>query len=145
MDKLKFFLKTPYSNLIRNIALKIKFKSDEKIRKLGLNSQQGRMIGYIYEHQEDGIIQKDLADVFQRRGASITSMLQGLEKKRYIERRIPNDNQRQKKIYVLKKGIDLIEEFNKTFDEVEKNITEGLSENEKDTLMYLLNKINKNL
>lgn len=103
MTKPKFSFESPYSDLIRSIALKIKFKSDENINKLGLNSQQGRMISYIYEHQDKGIIQKDLADVFQRRGASITSMLQGLERKGYIERSIPKNDERQKNIYVLQK------------------------------------------
>lgn len=100
MTNSKYSIETPYSQLIRSIAIKMKLSSDEKVKKLGLNSQQGRMIGYIYEHQDSGIIQKDLAKVFQRTEASITSMLQGLEKKGYIERRIPKENERQKYIYM---------------------------------------------
>ncbi|WP_368489013.1 MarR family winged helix-turn-helix transcriptional regulator [Clostridium sp. BJN0013] len=145
MNKPKFSFESPYSDLIRNIALKIKFKSDENINKLGLNSQQGRMISYIYEHQDEGIIQKDLADVFQRRGASITSMLQGLERKGYIERSIPKDDERQKNIYVLEKGAELIEEFNRIFFQVEKSITENLTDDEKECFLSLLIKVNKNL
>jgi len=140
-----FNLESPYSQLIRSIALKTKFSADEKVNELGLNSQQGRMIGYIYEHQDDGIIQKDLAEVFQRTGASITSMLQGLEKKGYIERRIPKDNERQKNIYVMPKGVALIEDFNRAFAEVEKSITSNLTEEEKDTLLSLLIKVNNSL
>lgn len=139
------YIENPYSQLIRSIALKIKFSADEKVSKLGLNSQQGRMIGYIYEHQDSGIIQKDLADVFQRTGASITSMLQGLEKKEYIERRITKGNERQKNIYVLPKGVALIEDFNKSFAEVEKSIAVNLTEEEKDTLLSLLIKVNNSL
>lgn len=145
MDDYTTFLKSPYSDLIRSIGLKIKMKADEKINELGLNSQQGRMIGYIYEHQHEEIIQKDLAEVFQRRGASITSMLQGLEKKGYIERRIPKDNERQKNIYVLPKGAALVEDFNKIFIEVENSITENLTQKEKDIFLSLLIKINKKL
>ncbi|MCD2346899.1 MarR family winged helix-turn-helix transcriptional regulator [Clostridium guangxiense] len=145
MDKSNSLFQTPYSDLIRSIGLKTKFRADKKINELGLNSQQGRMIGYIYEHQDEGIIQKDLADAFQRKGASITSMLQGLEKKGYIERRIPKDNERQKNIYVLPKGVALINDFNKIFDEVEESITENLSNKEKEYLLSLLIKVNNNL
>lgn len=144
MDKSSFSFQTPYSDLIRSISLKAKFIADKKINELGLNSQQGRMIGYIYEHQDEGIIQKDLADAFQRRGASITSMLQGLEKKGYIERRIPKDNERQKNIYVLPKGVALINDFNKTFSEVEESITKNLSKEEKESLLSLLIRVNNN-
>lgn len=145
MNKPSSFLENPYSDLIRSIGEKVKSKADQKINELGLNSQQGRIISYIYEHQDSGIIQKDLADVFQRKGASITSMLQGLEKKGYIERRISSDNERQKNIYVLPKGVNLIQDFNKAFGEVEKSITEELTIIEKDTLLSLLIKVNQNL
>ncbi|WP_372009566.1 MarR family winged helix-turn-helix transcriptional regulator [Paenibacillus chitinolyticus] len=76
-----------------------------------MNSQQGKLIAFIHEHQEQGLIQKDLSERFHVRGASITSMLQGLEKKGYIERKIPAHNERQKNIYVLPKGLALFNDF----------------------------------
>ena len=145
MTNSRYSIETPYSQLIRSIAIKMKLSSDEKVKKLGVNSQQGRMIGYIYEHQDSGIIQKDLARVFQRTEASITSMLQGLEKKGYIERRIPKENERQKYIYVLPKGAELIEDFNKLVVEAEENIIANLTEQEKETLLALLLKVDRNL
>jgi len=145
MTNSRYSIETPYSQLIRSIAIKMKLSSDEKVKKLGLNSQQGRMIGYIYEHQDIGIIQKDLAKVFQRTEASITSMLQGLEKKGYIERRIPKENERQKNIHVLPKGAELIEDFNKLVVEAEENIIANLTEQEKETLLALLLKVDRNL
>ncbi|AWI03410.1 MarR family winged helix-turn-helix transcriptional regulator [Clostridium drakei] len=145
MTDSRYSIKTPYSQLIRSIAIKMKLSSDEKVKKLGLNSGQGRMIGYIYEHQDNGIIQKDLARAFQRTEASITSMLQGLEKKGYIERRIPKENERLKYIYVLPKGAELIEDFNKSVLEEEENIIASLTEQEKETLLALLLKVDRNL
>lgn len=138
-------IQTPYSHLIRSIAIKMKLSADKKVKKLGLNSQQGRMIDYIYEHQDSGIIQKDLAQAFQRTEASITSMLQGLEKKGYIERRTSKENERQKYIYVLPKGVELIEDFNKSVVEEEENIIACLTEQEKETLVALLLKVDRNL
>ncbi|MHA6528865.1 MarR family winged helix-turn-helix transcriptional regulator [Paenibacillus sp. BAC0078] len=136
---------TPYSNLIREIGLKQKRIGDARLMELGLNSQQGQMIGYIFENQDKGLIQKDLAEHFNRKEASITSMLQGLEKKGYITRVIPKDNERQKKIYLLDKAVVLVDEFNEIFTEVEKSITKGLSAEEAETLMNLLMKVNSNL
>jgi MarR family transcriptional repressor of mepA len=136
---------TPFSDLFQMIGIKLKRKADEKINELGLNAQQGRMISYIYEHQDRGLIQNDLAKAFQRRGASITSMLQGLEKKGYIERKIPADNERQKNIYCLPKGAELIEAFDQAFGEVEKKVVQSLTEAEKQTLRELLTKVNRHL
>ncbi|AIQ33108.1 MULTISPECIES: MarR family winged helix-turn-helix transcriptional regulator [Paenibacillus] len=132
---------TPYSDLIRSIGMKIRSMANARLSELGLNAQQGQMMGYIFEHQDKGVIQKDLAEHFNRKGATITSMLQGLEKKGYIKRVIPEDNERQKKIYLLKKGSDLVEEFNTIFMEVEKSIIQGLTEAESESLRKLLIKV----
>lgn len=136
---------TPYLDLFQIIGLKLKKKADESIKELGLNAQQGKIIGYIYENQETELIQKDLADRFHLRGASITGMLQGLEQRGFIERKIPANNERQKNIYVLPKAVELIEDFNESFQKVEDEIVQVLSEEEKQILKELLIKINERL
>ncbi|ANY66437.1 MarR family transcriptional regulator [Paenibacillus sp. BIHB 4019] len=136
---------TPYLDLFQVIGLKLKKKADESIKELGLNAQQGKIIGYIYENQETELIQRDLADRFHLRGASITAMLQGLEQRGFIERKIPVNNERQKNIYVLPKAVELIEDFNESFQKVEDEIVQVLSEDEKQILKELLIKINERL
>lgn len=136
---------TPYLDFFQIIGLKLKKKADESIKALGLNAQQGKIIQYIYENQEKNIIQKDLADRFHLRGASITSILQVLEQKGFIERKIPANNERQKNIYVLPKAIEVIEDFNNSFQKVEDEIVQTLTEEEKQTLKELLTKINASL
>nr|WP_245625210.1 MarR family transcriptional regulator [Paenibacillus stellifer] len=125
--------------------MKIQNMANNRLSELGLNAQQGQMMGYIFEHQDKGVIQKDLADHFGRKGATITSMLQGLEKKGYIKRVIPKENERQKNIYLLKKGTDLVEEFKDIFLGVEKSITQGLTEAESKTFMKLLIKVKETM
>lgn len=136
---------TPYLDLFQIIGLKLKKRADESIKELGLNAQQGKVIDYIYENQDNHIIQKDLADRFHVRGASITSMLQGLEQKGFIERKIPANNERQKNIYVLPKAIELIEGFNDSFQKVEDEIVQVLTNEEKQVLKKLLIKINERI
>ena len=121
------------------------FKADKKTNELGLNSQQGRVIQYIYNNQDKNLIQKDLADVFGRTTASITSMLSGLEKKGYIRREIPSDNERQKNIYVEEKGIELIDTFNKNFIELEEELISSLTEEEREIFLSILIKINNKM
>ncbi|MFM9281150.1 MarR family winged helix-turn-helix transcriptional regulator [Paenibacillus jiagnxiensis] len=136
---------TPFLDLMQVIGLKLKKRADDSIKELGLNAHQGKVISYIYENQDKALIQKDLADRFHLRGASITSMLQGLEKRGFIERKIPANNERQKNIYVLPRGIELIEAFDESFQKVEDDIVQPLTEEEKQTLKELLIKINQHL
>ncbi|MGZ0041550.1 MarR family winged helix-turn-helix transcriptional regulator [Paenibacillus ottowii] len=136
---------TPYLDLFQVIGLKLKKKADGSIKELGLTAQHGKIILYIYENQETGLIQRELADRFHLRGASITSVLQGLEQRGFIERKIPANNERQKNIYVLPKAVELIEEFNDSFQKVEDEIVQVLTEEEKQTLKELLTRINERL
>ncbi|RJX37459.1 MarR family transcriptional regulator [Paenibacillus pinisoli] len=136
---------TPYLDLFQIIGLKLKKRADESIKELGLNAQQGKVIDYIYQNQNNHIIQKDLADRFHLRGASITTMLQGLEQKGFIERKIPANNERQKNIYVLPKAVELIEEFQDSFQKVEEEIVQVLTEEERQVLKSLLIKINERI
>ncbi|MGO4728879.1 MarR family winged helix-turn-helix transcriptional regulator [Paenibacillus sp. 2KB_22] len=136
---------TPYMDLFQIIGLKLKKRADESIKELGLTSQQGKVIDYIYANQNNHIIQKDIADRFHLRGASVTSMLQGLEQKGFIERKISVNNERQKNIYVLPKAVELIEEFNNSFQKVEDKIAQTLNDEEKQILKKLLIKINESI
>lgn len=136
---------TPYLDLFQIIGLKLKKRADESIKELGLNAQQGKVIDYINENQNKNIIQMDLADRFHLSRASITSMLQGLEQKGFIERKIPANNERQKNIYVLPKAVELIEDFQDSFQKVEEEIVQVLTDEEKQVLKKLLIKINETI
>ncbi|MGL5823176.1 MAG: MarR family winged helix-turn-helix transcriptional regulator [Sarcina sp.] len=133
------------SNLIREIGIRSKNIGDSRLLEYGLNSQQAKMISYIYANQEEGVIQKDLAKKFNRNKASITSMLQGLEKKGYIQRVVSKNNEREKNIYVLEKGKDLIEEFNELFITVENKLLNNFTDEEIKKLKDLLTRVNENL
>ncbi|QKE75789.1 MarR family transcriptional regulator [Arthrobacter citreus] len=124
---------------------KVREKLTNRTKELEVNPQQGRMISYIAQHQDQGIIQKDLADAFNRRGASITSMLQGLEKNGYIERKIQADNERQKQIFVLDKGKAIVDQINEMFSSAEVELIECLTEEEKAEFLRLLKKIDSHL
>lgn len=133
------------TTLIRIISLKLKLKTEHEMKKLGINAAQGRTLSYIHKHQNDGLIQKDIADAFNKKSATITSMLQGLEKKGYIERRIQKDNERQKNIYLLEKGEKLIEDANTIFSNVTDEVSNIITREEEEELNKILSKINKAL
>lgn len=136
---------TPYTRLLSTIMHKVRDQLSNHTKELDVNPQQGRMISYIAEHQDRGLIQKDLADAFNRRGASITSMLQGLEKNGYIGRKIQADNERQKQIFVLDKGKEIVNQIDEMFLAMESRLTESLTEEEKNEFLRLLKKIDSNL
>lgn len=135
----------PVSNLLRSIMIKSQWAMEAKLKEFEITQQQARAIAYVIDNEEHGVIQKDMADAFQRRGASITSLLKGLESRGYIERRIPKDNERQKMIYSLPKGRALSDTINQSFKEAEKNLLTPLDEAERQELIRLLKKLDSHL
>lgn len=134
----------PFSSLLREIAIRMRPAGDGRLSELGLSAQQGQMLRYIHMFQEQGIIQNDLAKRFDRTNASITSMLQGLEKKGYVKRIVPEGNERKKMVYVTDKAEALMSEFDQIFFDTERQITAGMTDEEAETLRRLLEKVRDN-
>lgn len=115
----------------------------DRFRNLGLNNQQARLLKYVSEHP--GTIQKDVAQYLNRQNATVTNMLKVLEKQGYVSRRIPDDNERQKQLYLEAKGEELIASINAVFAALETEVRDALPENERESLVRNLNRIQSRL
>lgn len=115
----------------------------DRFRNLGLNNQQARLLKYVSEHP--GTIQKDVAQYLNRQNATVTNMLKVLEKQGYVSRRIPDDNERQKQLYLEAKGEELIASINAVFAALETEVRDALPENERESLVKNLNRIQSRL
>ncbi|KRN25053.1 hypothetical protein FC75_GL000964 [Lacticaseibacillus camelliae DSM 22697 = JCM 13995] len=105
----------------------------------GLTPQQARALSVIHRHP--GIIQRELADTFQRRSASISNLLQILQRDGYITRKVPTESERTKQIYLTPKGQAAIAGFDAYYDTVESRMVKNLSPVEQQTLIGLLEKM----
>ena len=72
------------------------------------------------------------------RGSSITSLLQGLERKGFISRSTGNEDGRTKQVDITEKGRAVIQAVESSFLELEQLLVEGMSEEEKATFLHLL-------
>ncbi|HAT54905.1 MAG TPA: MarR family transcriptional regulator [Lactobacillus sp.] len=133
------------SDLVRSIGIKQRMMADTHLRELGINAVQGRVIGYIADHQDHGVIQRELATAVQRRSASITSVLQGLEKRGLIERRVPADNGRNKQLYLTAAGQALVLQYDSLAAKINGQTVAGLTDAEMTAAVKLLTRINQNL
>lgn len=134
-----------YQYFFRAISHKLKLIGDEKLNKYELTHYQAWILGYINIHESEGISQVDLEKQVQRKGSSITNMLKVLEKNGFIIRKVDPNDERKKLIYTLPKAKELIDEFDKMVNDIEKTITLGMTEKQKAELPELLKIILKNL
>lgn len=116
---------------------------EDWIRERGISHEQAFVIGYLV--QNPGSIQRDIADVSRTSAASVSSLLQGLERRGLVERRTDPDNERIKRVYATPQGATLVDGFAEAIIAADETILAPLDEAERATLLALLNKITAEL
>ena len=112
---------------------------EEWIRDRELSHAQSFTLGYLV--QNPGAIQRDIAEVSRTSAASVSSLLQGLERRELIERRTDDANERSKRVYITPSGSELIAGFEAAMAAADDTILAPLDADERATLHTLLTKV----
>ena len=115
----------------------------ENMKKIGLTIGQPKVLDYLKDH--DGSSQKDIAQGCFLEAGSLTSILNRMEEKGLIERKILNGNRRTFHIFMTEKGKESQKKVDETFSEIEKQALEGISEEEYAAFFEIYRKIYANL
>lgn len=126
-----------------NFALKHKKIMQYYLDETGVYQAQHRLLMEISHNQN--ISQNDIARSMDVSAATIAVSLKKLEKRGYIKREIDQEDNRLNKITITDKGKKVVEKSKQIFDTVDQKVFEGITEEEKFTLLVLLQKLNDNL
>lgn len=129
------------ANLIGRCLNEIGFNDEHS----SLTGPQGLVLGYLYDHQDKDIFQKDIEAMFNVRRSSATGLLQCLESNRFIERVSVDYDARLKKIVLTKKAYEFKEVLEAHIQKLEDILVKDLSIQEIDDLIRIIGKIKKNL
>ena len=111
----------------------------------GLTPHQARIVGYIEANEGRGLIQRDIAELTGTRPASVSSLLQGLERDGWIERRTDPADSRRKTLHATDKAADMVRRFeSRTWAGADAMIG-GLTADEQRILVRLLVKLDRHL
>ena len=125
--------------LVRWIGWAQRKAGEDWIRARELSHEQGFVLGYLV--QNPGSIQRDLAAVSRTSAASVSSLLQGLERRGLVERRTEPGDERRKRAYATPTGAELIAGFGAAMAAADETILAPLDADERATLHRLLTKI----
>ncbi len=112
-------------------------------RERELSHAQSFVLGYLV--QNPGAIQRDIAQITRTSAASVTSLLQGLERRGLVERRTDAGNERSKRVYATDAGAELISGFESAMAAADETILAPLNPDERAELLALLQKITAEL
>ena len=130
-----------YMSMINHMTVQKKLM--EQLKDTGLTLGQPRVLDYLKDH--DGVSQKEIAAGCLIEAGSLTSILNRMEEKGLIERKMLNGNRRTFHIFMTesgKKNQKLVEE---AFKKIEKIALNGISEEEQKLFMDIFCRIYRNL
>lgn len=99
----------------------------------------------VYLKHFEGISQKELAQKHRTKPASISGMLQNLEKQNLIIRTPDKKDKRILRVYLTDKGKDLSNQAEKFIDEVAEDVFFNFTSEEKESYFSILEKMSNNL
>ena len=105
--------------------------------------EKPKILDYLKAH--DGNSQKEIAQACFLEAGSLTTILNKMEEKRLIERRILNGNRRTFHIFMTDEGKEKQKLIEKNFQQIEEKALSGISEEELEKFMRVYKKIYSNL
>lgn len=116
-----------YGHLIRILHWCTDQSITNALEKMDLTASQGHIMGFL-AHQKEPPCPKDVEEEFQLSHPTVSGLLSRLEKKEFIEI-LPDDHDRRcKRIHVLPKGRECMENMHQVIRNNEKRLVEGFTE-----------------
>lgn len=115
----------------------------EQLKDTGLTIGQPKILDYLKDH--DGSNQKEIARACFLEAGSLTIILNKMEEKGLIERRILNGNRRSFHIFLTEEGRKKQQLVADAFLEIEKKALSNISEKEYEQFISVYQKIYSNL
>ena len=113
------------------------------VKDTGLTPGQPKILDYLLHH--DGAIQKEIAIFCHIEPASLTTILNGMENKGYIERKNIDNNRRSLHVYLTEMGKRYADRLNLEFARIESEALKGFDEKDTQQLYDLLNRVYQNM
>ena len=115
----------------------------ERVKSAGLTLGQPKVLDYLKDH--DGARQKDIAAGCCIEAGSLTSILNRMEEKKMIERRMLDGDRRTWYVFMTDYGKELQRIIADSFREIEEQALDGISEEDRAKLRELLIRVRANM
>lgn len=119
-------------------------KINQNLKSMDLTFQQLRILDFL-QNSGGFASQKSIAEDLRVSGPTMVGLLQRLETKGFVETKIDPSDKRMRIVRITEKAGIVGESMMKHHDLMEQIICRGMTEQERNTLIHLLNHVYKNL
>ena len=115
------------------------------LKKYDLTKSQQDVLGYLHFTDKDPVIQRDIEEHFHISNPTVTGILNRLEQKGFIERKLNQKDKRVRAIVLTQKEQDLHEDIVKQIRTMESRFGNVLGDEKKVQLLEILKELAENL
>ena len=127
--------------MVEHLAKRI---GDEHLKQIDLTQSQADVI-ILLAHESDKVFrQRDIESALNYSNPTVTGLLNRLEQKGFIVRRVDPQDSRARIISLTDKALEIIEEIYQSIHRTEQMLLDGFSEEEIEILQPLMSRIAKN-
>ena len=125
------------------ISKEIKGIIDSKLKN-NVTSVQMSILCFLDSRGSSLVYQKDIENLFRVRRSTITEIINVMEKNALLKRVFDPCDKRKRVIVLTETGLRYVNEFKDVIRDVESNIYDGITDSEKEMLVFVFEKMSKN-
>ena len=111
----------------------------------GLTQMQSWVIGYLYDHSDKNIFQKDLEARFHIARSTATGIIQLMEKRGFLTRESVPSDARLKRLVLTEKGISFQLSIIRNLNQIEQLLKGQISQKDLDFFFEIIHQMKQNL
>ncbi|GAB1583320.1 MarR family winged helix-turn-helix transcriptional regulator [Phyllobacterium phragmitis] len=119
-------LRTEMVDALSKVSRKLRTLFDGRVREQGLTLARARTL--LALSRQEGLFQRELAEMLEIENATMVRLLDGLEKQNFIERRAVEGDRRAKQIVMTEEGRQQAELVLKLAEDVRQDLLDSVSD-----------------
>ncbi|MGA2615834.1 MAG: MarR family transcriptional regulator [Spirochaetia bacterium] len=123
-------------HLVKLAYIAMRREMDASVRKAGITTTQWQALGVLYHMP--GLTHSELVDHMGIEPPSLTSLVNGMERKGWLKRERSETDARVKRLFLTARGRRLIEGLRKATEPIERRMAAALTDSERESLKSLL-------
>ena len=127
--------------LIKKATLEFDKMANPILQEINLTSAQYKIVKYLLLHKDEDVRQIDLENFYSLTHPTAIGLLDKLVEKGFVERKVNPKDGRSRIIKLTEMALSMKEELIEAGDRLERTMTRGLTADERDQLIGLLNKL----
>lgn len=122
---------------------KLRTVFDARVKERGLTLARARTLLTLME--QEGLYQKELAEVLEIENATMVRLIDGLERQAFVERQAVKGDRRAKRIVMTQEGKALAQQVVDLAAEVRVDLLEGISDDDLNTTLQVMRRMSDSM